>query len=71
MTEFTYIQTSHKTINKTVVRTLAKMLPTAVRRSKVKTIDGIKVLFVYDAEGNKLGWADKSPLQNVKLTIKN
>jgi hypothetical protein len=71
MTDFTYIQTTHKTINKTVVRELAQMLPNAVRRSNIKTIDGVKVLFVYDSEGNKLGWADKSPLQNVKLTIKN
>jgi len=71
MTDFTYIQTRHKTINKTVVRALSKMLPNAVKRSNVKTIDGIKILFVYDSEGNKLGWADKSPLQNVKITIKN
>ena len=71
MTDFTYIQTSHKTINKTVVRTLAKTFPTAVKRSSVKTIDSIKVVFVYDAEGNKLGWAEKSPLKTVKITIKN
>jgi hypothetical protein len=71
MTEFTYIQTSHKTINKQVIKALAQACPSAVRRSKVKSDLYNKIVYVYDANGNSLGWAVKAPQQDVKITIKN
>jgi len=66
----THIQTTHKTINKQVIKSLAQMCPSAVRRSKVKSDLYNKIVYVYDAEGNSLGWAVKAPQQEVKITIK-
>lgn len=66
----TYIKTTHKTINKQVIKTLKEVFPSAVRRSRVKSDLYSKVVYVYDAEGNTLGWAVRAPRQNVMITIK-
>jgi hypothetical protein len=69
--QYTYIKTTHRTVNKKVIKLLADTFPTAVGRSKEKNYDGLRVTYVYDKEGESLGWAFREFGKPVTITIKN
>lgn len=65
------IKTEHKTINKTLLRSAKEYFPTAVRRSNVQRHCGNTTVFFYNANGDKLGWYNKSGFDNVEITVKS
>lgn len=70
--QYTYIETTHRTINKTVLcHVLYEIFPTSKIRTKPRTIDGIQITYVKTIKGELLGWATKEPGKTVKITIKN